>query len=164
MKPLALFVCALALVSRAAGAENIREESLRLIEQDAKSGGKSAPKDSRTKRLKKDAFDAAGSDVVVLPKIEITAKKSTELDFQLGEMEKREKREEKASESSLLDSILNPAFFGGASSGARAREAQRRVEAIDDERILLISLAEAKSAEEKERIKADIDLLKGLVR
>ena len=144
--------------------ESVREESLRLIGQDVKSGGASIPKDWRPKPLKKDAFDTADSELVVLPKLEVTEKKRTKLDAHLDEIEKQQRREEEASAPTVLDSILNPAFLGGASARARAAGAKRRVEVMDWERLLVILLHEAKSPEEKTRIKNDIDLLKGMIR
>jgi len=152
------------MCSAGATPDNIREESLRLIGQDVKSGGASIPKDWRPKPLKKDAFDAANTDVVILPKLEVTEKKRTKLDAQLAEIEKQQKREEEESEPNLLDSILNPSFLGGASAESRARGSKGLVEVMDWERLLVISLHEAKSPEEKARIKNDIDLIKGMMR
>src|ERR1043166_8669834 len=76
----------------------------------------------------------------------------------------RSKSVKRPSETTSLDSILNPEFFGGASAKGRAAQAQQRVEAMDWERVLLVSLEEAKSPEEKARIKADIDFIKDLIR
>lgn len=165
MRTVASFVFVGSLICNAtASPESIREESLRLIGQDAKSGGASAPKDWRPKPLRKDAMDAADPEVVVLPKLEVIEKKRTRLDAQVAEIEKQQKREEESSEPTLLDSILNPSFLGGASAKARASGSKRLVEVMDWERLLLLSLHEAKSPEEKARIKNDIDLLKGMLR
>jgi len=164
MKSALCVVLAVLGPSVVAGQEGIRDELRQLIDQDVKSGGKSAPKGARLPPLKKDAFDAVDSEIVVLPKVEVTANKHRELDARLSQLEKQQAREEKAAEPTSLDSILNPGFLGGASARARASVAQHRVEALDWQRILLISLEEAKTPEDKARIKSDIALLKGLTK
>lgn len=145
-------------------AETMREKSLRLITEDAKGGGKPVPVESRAKPPATKAFDEDDKEIVVLPKMEITESKSTKLDRQLANLEKQQAREEKASTPGWLDAILNSSLFGNSSAAARAREAQQRVEAMDWERLLLISLTEAKTPEAKARIRADIEMLKGLIR
>lgn len=164
MKSVAFLVLAVwAFQGAVAGADGIRDDLRKMVEQDAKSGGKMAPKGARLPPLKRDAFDAIDA-VVVLPNVEVTAKKHRELDTQLSEIERRQVHEEEAAVPTLLDSFLNPGFLRGSSAKARATAAQHRVEALDWQRILLISLEEAKTPEERARIKSDIALIKGLTK
>jgi hypothetical protein len=148
------------------GAGSIREEPDRLTGQEAKSGGISAPTDPRPEPLQKDALEAADSEVVILPKVEVTAQRRTKLEVLLAEIEAQQKSEEKAAETTVLDSILNPPFLnlGGASGNARAAAARRRIEVLGWVKLLTMSREEAKSPEEKARIKAQIDMLKDIMR
>lgn len=112
----------------------------------------------------------ADADVLVLPKMEITAEKMTKLKAQLAELASRQALEEriaaKAAEPSMLDSILNPPFLrlGGYSSSASAALARKRFEVLDWIKVLTLSLAETKTPEDKKRIQADIDALNEMTR
>lgn len=115
-------------------------------------------------------LDSTGADVLVLPKMEVTAEKMTKLRVQLAELEARQAQEErlaaKAAESSVLDSILNPPWLrlGGYSGQASAALARKRIEVLDWVKLLTFSLEEAKTPEEKKRIQADIDGLNEIMR
>jgi hypothetical protein len=125
-----------------------------------------AQKGSRPEPLPKDALDAAEAEVLILPKVEVTAKKGTKLEAQLAEIDQQQRSEEKIAETTWLDAILNPPFLnlGGASGNSRAAIARRRIEVLGWVKILTISLKEAKTPEEKARIQADIDGLKEIMR
>jgi hypothetical protein len=128
--------------------------------------GAAAAKDSRSEPVQKGALDAAEAEVLVLPKIEVTAKKGTKLEAQLAEIDQQQRSEEKNTKPTWLDSILNPPFInlGGASWDSRAAIARRRVEVLGWVKLLTFSLHEAKTPEEKARIQADIDGLKEIMR
>jgi hypothetical protein len=164
-----IWLTAWAMLATPLVADGVRDESMRLIADDAKSGGKSVPKESTAKTKPKapdyTTFDAGDPEIVALPRIEVTARKATPLDTRLAQLERASRREERASEPSWLDAILNNpviSIFGGANAKARAAEARSRVEMMDWERILILSLEEKKTPEERARILADIALLKGM--
>jgi hypothetical protein len=109
-------------------------------------------------------------DVLVLPKMEVTAEKITKLRAQLAELADRQALEERiaarAAEPSLLETILNPPFLrlGSYSSSASAALAQKRLEVLDWVKLLTLSLDLAKTPEERKRIQADIDGLNEITR
>ena len=109
-------------------------------------------------------------DVLVLPRMEVTAEKVTKLKAQLAELSARQALEERiaarAAEPSWLDSILNPPFLrlGGYSSEASAALAGKRLEVLEWVKLLTLSLHEAKTPEERARIQADIDGLNEVMR
>lgn len=114
--------------------------------------------------------DATDPDVLVLPKMEVTAEKITKLRAQLAELESRQALEERiaarAAETSVLEMILNPPFLrlGSYSSSASAALARKRFEVLDLVKLLNFSLEEAKTPEEKKRIQNDIDGLNEMTR
>lgn len=109
-------------------------------------------------------------EVLVLPKMEVTAEKVTKLKAQLVELEARQATEERiaarAAETSVLEMILNPPFLrlGGYSSDASAALARKRLEVLGWVKLLTLSLAEARTPEEKRRIQTDIDGLNEMTR
>jgi hypothetical protein len=109
-------------------------------------------------------------DVLVLPKMEVTAERVTKLKAQLAELESRQALEERiaarAAEPSWLERFLNPPFLrlGGYSSEASAALAKKRTEVLDLVKVLTLSLTEAKTPEEKARVQADIDGLNEMTR
>lgn len=114
--------------------------------------------------------DATDADVLVLPKMAVTAEKVTKLKAQLAELAARQALEEriaaKAAETTVLDSILNPPFLklGGYSGSASAGLARKRLEVLEWVKLLTLSLEEAKTPEEKARIQTDIDDLNEMTR
>lgn len=109
-------------------------------------------------------------DVLVLPKMEVTAERVTKLKAQLAELESRQALEARiaarAAEPSWLETILNPPFLrlGGYSSEASAAMAKKRSEVLDLIQLLTLALHEAKTPEEKTRIKNEIDGLNEMTR
>lgn len=109
-------------------------------------------------------------DVLVLPKMEVTAEKVTKLKAQLAELESRQALEDRiaarAADPSWLERFLNPPFLrlGGYSSEASAALAKKRTEVLDLVKLLALSLNEAKTPEEKARIQSDIDGLNEMTR
>lgn len=114
--------------------------------------------------------EATNPDVLVLPKMEVTAEKITKLKSQLAELEDRQALEERiaarAAEPSVLETILNPPFLrlGGYSSGASAALAQKRLEVLDWVKLLTLSLDLAKTPEDRRRIQKEIDGLNEIMR
>ncbi len=114
--------------------------------------------------------DTTDPDVLVLPKMEVTAERMTKLKAQLAELESRQALEDRiaarAAEPSWLETILNPPFLrlGSYSSEASAALAKKRTEVLDLVKVLTLSLGEAKTPEEKARIQADIDGLNEMTR
>lgn len=109
-------------------------------------------------------------EVLVLPKMEVTAEKITKLRAQLAELEARQALEERlaarAAETSVLETILNPPFLrlGGYSSEASAALARKRLEVLDWVKLLTLSLDLAKTPEDRRRIQAEIDGLNEITR
>ena len=128
--------------------------------------GAAAPNDSLPGAGSPGAPSPVDADVLVLPKIAVTAKKGTKLEAQLAEIDQQQRSEDKNTKPTWLDSMLNPPFLnlGGASWDSRAAIARRRVEVLGWVKLLTFSLAEAKTPEEKARIQAEIDGLKEIMR
>jgi hypothetical protein len=114
--------------------------------------------------------DATGGEILELPKMEVTTGKMTKLKAQLAALEAHQSWETSSAEawdnSTVVDAILNPPFLklGGYSAKGRAAAARRRVDMLNWVRVLTISLAEAKTLEDKARIEAAIDGIKGIMR
>jgi hypothetical protein len=114
--------------------------------------------------------ESTDPDVLVLPKMEVTAERITKLKAQLAELKDRQALEERiaarAAEPSVLEAILNPPFLrlGSYSSGASAALAQKRLEVLDWVKLLTLSLDLAKTPEERRRIQNEIDGLNEIMR
>ena len=109
-------------------------------------------------------------DILVLPKVEITAERLTKLETQLAALEANQSWETSSAEAwdhrTVVDAILNPPFLklGSYSGSGRAALARKRAGVLDWVRVLTISLEEAKTPADKARIQADIDGLKDIMR
>ncbi|RXK54969.1 hypothetical protein ESB00_03460 [Oleiharenicola lentus] len=109
-------------------------------------------------------------DVLVLPKMEVTAERVTKLKAQLAELESRQALEDRiaarAAEPSWLERFLNPPFLrlGGYSSEASAALAKKRTEVLDLVKVLTLALDQAKTPEERIQIQTDIDGLNEMTR
>ena len=109
-------------------------------------------------------------DILVLPKVEITAERIKKQAAQLAALSADESWETKSAEAweerTVLDSILNPPFLrlGGYSANAHAAAARRRADLLHWVRVLVISLEVAKTPAEKARIQGDIDGIKDIMR
>jgi hypothetical protein len=109
-------------------------------------------------------------EVLVLPKLEITAEKMSKLESQLAALDANQSWETSSAEAwdhrTVVDAILNPPFLklGDYSGAGRAATARRRVELLNWVRILRISQEEAKTPADKARIQADIDGITGIMR
>ena len=109
-------------------------------------------------------------DVLVLPKMEITAERLTKLREKLAALEANQSWEGSSAEvwdkKTAVDALLNPSWLrlGPYSAEASAAAARQRVEMLRWVRILTLSIGEATTAAEKARIQADIDDITGIIR
>ncbi|HEX2861796.1 MAG TPA: hypothetical protein VHN79_09150 [Lacunisphaera sp.] len=108
--------------------------------------------------------EATGQEVLILPTVEVTAKRPHAEAVRVAEIESQLRSGEKASVETWLDSVLNPPFLFGDSAKARAAQARRRGEVLGWQKIMLLSLELEKSPEEKARIEADIRMLNAIMR
>lgn len=111
----------------------------------------------------------ASGDAVMMPKMEITAKRSDELNRELQENERASAWEEDLTKPSELDQLLNgsfhiPLFGGGSSAGSRAAQAQWRVGMLETERRLILAIAASKSDEEKKDLRKFLEELRSMRR
>ena len=160
--PRAVFV-ALAVVAMEGRAENVKEEALRLMAADVKSGGKSVPngpKPTLTKPKESKTVDEGDPEVFVLPKVEVTAPKLTPFEKKLEELDGAQAWEERGTKLSWLESLLNGKGF----ANDRVKKAKDRVEIMDLERILFVALVAAKTDEERKPIREQIRALREIRR
>ena len=156
-------VVALTVMAVGSRAENVKEEALRLIAADVKSGGKTVPngpKPTLTKPKETKAVDEGDPEILVLPKVEVTSPKVTPLEKKLEELEREQAREEKSTHLSWLEALLNGKGF----ANARVKRARERVEIMDWERMLFIALLGAKTEEERKQIREEFKMFKSLRR
>ena len=113
---------------------------------------------------------AVSGDVLVLPKLEITAGRLAKLREKLAGLDANQSWETSSAEAwdkkTAVDAFLNPSWFrlGPYSAEASAAAARERVEMLRWVRLLTLALWEAKTPEERARIQADIDELTGIMR
>jgi len=152
---------------RPTGLEAFRETPATPSVSAAAGKADQASKDPQSTRSQTDSSDA---EILVLPKVEVTAERATKLEARLAAMEANQSWEESSAEAweerTVLGAILNPPFLklGGYSGPGRAALARRRVEMLRWVSVLTISLEEAKTPAEKARIQADIDIIKDITR
>lgn len=151
-------------------ADSATKEASKLIAGDVSSGGKSTPKGPTPMALRKGpekrSYDEGDPEILILPKVQVTAPKISAFERRLEELEKERSRESKSTTPSGLDLFLNGSRFslGGSSAYSRAAQAQKRIDIMDWERLLLISLLAAKTPEEEEQIRLEMRMLRGLRR
>jgi hypothetical protein len=161
--PSALFVV-LAVMTVSGEAENVRDEASRLIAADVKSGGKSVPKGPKPMALLKPeerkTYDERDPEILILPKVEVTAPEITPFEKQLEQLDHEQAWEERSTKLSWLEALLN----GKAFANARTERAKARVEIMNWERMLLIALVGAKTDEERAQIRSEIRMFKAMRR
>jgi len=144
--------------------ENVREEALRLIAADVKSGGKSVPKGPKPviHPLPGESENKQGEEreVLILPKVEVTAPKVTPFEKKLEELDEETAWEERSTKLSWLEALLNGKGF----ANARVKRARERVEIMSWERLLLVALVAAKTDEERKKIREEIRMFKAMRR
>lgn len=155
---------ALAVIAVCGRAETVRDEASRLIADDVKSGGKSIPKGPKPMALLKPeerkTFDEEDPEILVLPKVDVTAPKLTPFEKQLERLDQEQAWEERSTKLSWLETLLN----GKAFSNARTERAKARVEIMNWERMLHVALLSAKTDAEREQIRAEIRMFKAMRR
>ena len=152
---------------RATGLDAFREP--RAVQGRAEDAGESrkAAQGLRTSSL--ETVPTSG-DVLVLPKLEITAERLTKLREKLAALEANQSWETSSAEAwdkrTAVDVILNPSWLrlGPYSAEASAAAARQRVEFLRWVRLLTLALWEAETPEERARIQADIDEITGIMR
>jgi hypothetical protein len=101
--------------------------------------------------------------VFVLPKLEVTAERLTQLEARMRELDRRQASEEKAMEPTWVDTMLDlpvlSLLFGGHTAERRAAVAGARVEVMRWQRVLQAAREVAKTPEERAQIDADLKLL-----
>lgn len=102
-----------------------------------------------------------------LPKVEVRKNKITELDLQLQKQDQAIAREKKNAKPTQLDATLNDpklskkfSLFGGNSSDHRAEIADERVYLMEQEKDLMVEIAQARTPEEKKELQKQLDDLK----
>jgi hypothetical protein len=157
-------VAALAVMTALGRAENVRDETLRLMAADVKSGGKTVPKGPKPmpvlKLEERKTFDEGDPEILLLPKVEVTAPKVTPFEKQLERLDEEQAWEERSTKLSWLESLLNGKNF----ANARVKRAKERVEIMSWERMLHVALLAAKTDEEREQIRTEIKMFKALRR
>ena len=142
----------------------MRDEASRLIAADVKSGGKSVPKGPKPMALLKPeerkTYDEGNPEILMLPKVEVTAPKITPFEKRLEQLDEEQAWEERSTKLSWLESLLN----GKAFANARIARAKERVEIMNWERMLLVALLGAKTDEEREQIRGEISMFKAMRR
>jgi hypothetical protein len=151
-------------------AETMQEEWWRLVEPKRKPAAAATAATTATTGTapKKEGAEATDPDLLVLPTLEVTAQKLTELEARVHEIDRRQRSEEKAMAPTWVDTVLDlpvlRILFGGHSAESRAATAQARVEVMRWERVLQAARELAKTPEEKAQIDADIRLLGEMTR
>ncbi len=107
----------------------------------------------------------------VLPKVEVNQRRITELDRQMQKQEQDIAREQAKAKPTEMDKALNDSkvakalsIFGGESNTYRANVAKERVSLMEEEKDLIEAIAHAKTKEEKEELRKQLDELKAMRR
>ena len=157
-------VIALAVVAAGGRAESVHDEASKLIAADVKSGGKSVPKGpvplALLKPKERTTYDEGDPEILELPKMEVTAPKLTPFEKQLERLDEERAWEERSTELSWLEALLNGKGF----ANARVKRAKERVEIMNWERMLFVALLGAKTEEERKQIREEIEMFKALRR
>lgn len=113
----------------------------------------------------------ASEPATILPKVEVTKSRITELDRQLHLQEKEIAREKKNTQPTELDKALNDtkvakalSIFGGESNQYRAQVAKERVSLMEEEKDLLEAIARARTKEEKAELEKQLVEIKAMRR
>lgn len=132
--------------------------------QETTEGGEASPREPQSGRSRSEGDGPAGAEILILPTVEITARKLPAEAVRLADIDSQLRSGEKASEETWLDSFLNPAFLFGETAKVRAARAKRRGEVLGWQKVLLLSLETENSPVEKARIRDDIEMLNTILR
>lgn len=110
---------------------------------------------------------APKEEVLVLPKLEVTAQRAKEIDKELKRMDKLIARERKKIKPTELDKTLNnekfakaAAIFGGNSAEHLSAVAASRVMLLEQERMVLEAMKRPATIEERKMMAAEIEQLR----
>ena len=110
---------------------------------------------------------APKEEVMVLPKLEVTAQRAKEIDRELKRVDKMIARERKKIKSTDLDKTLNneklsraAALFGGNSAEHLSAVAASRVMLLEQERMVLEAMKRPATIEERKMMAAEIEQLR----
>jgi hypothetical protein len=103
----------------------------------------------------------------VLPKVEVRKDRITKLDQELAKEDQQIAREKQNTKRTEMDTALNDqkiakplSIFGGESTQFRQRVANQRVALMEDEKDLLVAIAQAKTKAEKAELQKQLDELR----
>ena len=107
----------------------------------------------------------------ILPKVEVQQRRITELDREMHQQELDIAREQAKTKPTEMDKALNDSkvakalsIFGGESNAYRANVAKERVSLMEEEKDLIEAIAHAKTKEEKEELRKQLEELKAMRR
>ena len=117
------------------------------------------------------AAKAKEEEALLLPQVQVSQSRITELDRQLHEVDLEIAREKKKLKPTEVDNSLNDSqvssalsIFGGSSADDRAHAAQERISLLEAEKDLLNEIALARTKEEKDALQKELIDLKTLRR
>jgi len=127
-----------------------------------------APADSRAENPN-DLAKSKSETADVLPKVEVRRGRVTEIEREVFEQERNITREKQKTKSTDLDRALNEpgkAFkiFGGESTKQRESVAKERVSLMESERDILEAIAYAKTKEQKDELRKELEQIRSLRR
>jgi hypothetical protein len=159
---------------------------LRLAEHALKKASKSAPAAATTpapgttaapvttapaQTVAANATPAKEDPATMLPRVEVSKSRITELTIQQHELDVEIAREKKNTKPTTLDDTLNDSdvahkvsILGGSSSEDRARLAQERISLLEAEKDLLDEIATAPTKAERDELQKQMDELKTMRR
>ncbi|MEI8089855.1 MAG: hypothetical protein WCG63_09715 [Opitutaceae bacterium] len=105
----------------------------------------------------------------VLPKVEVRRGRVTEIEREVFEQEREIAREKQKTKSTDLDRALNEPnkalkIFGGESTQQRETVAKERVSLMESERDILEAIAYAKTKEQKDELRKELEQIRSLRR
>lgn len=117
------------------------------------------------------AAQAKEDAAMMLPRVEVSKSRITDLAIQLQQKDREIAQEKKNAVPTKLDDTLNDpkishtlAIFGGSSSDDRARLAEERVGLLEAERDLIEQIAQARTKEERDDLQNQLNELKTMRR
>ena len=105
-----------------------------------------------------------------MPKVEVRRSRATEIELEVFKQEKEIERERAKIKSTDTDRALNQtsskslSIFGGQTTTQRESVAKERVSLMESERDLMEAIAYAKTKEEKEALRKELNEIKALRR
>ena len=127
-----------------------------------------APADSKPENPN-DLAKSKNETADVLPKVEVRRGRVTEIEREVFEQEREIAREKQKTKSSDLDRALNEPnkalkIFGGESTKQRETVAKERVSLMESERDILEAIAYAKTKEQKNELRKELEQIRSLRR